>query len=132
MTVVVDASTVVAALLDTGPAGRWAEQILRSGRLLAPHSMPAEVCNVLRRAEQGGDVSPDVAALARHDLDALPVDLYPFEPFSARVWELRHSITPHDAWYVALAEVTGAPCATLDNRLTASHGPICRFETPPR
>lgn len=35
MTVVVDASVVVAALLDTGPVGAWAESQLLAGPLAA-------------------------------------------------------------------------------------------------
>jgi predicted nucleic acid-binding protein len=36
LNVVVDASVVVAALLDAGDDGRWAEEILSSGSLFAP------------------------------------------------------------------------------------------------
>ena len=131
MTVVVDASVVAAALLDSGPVGTWAEAVLVAGPLIAPHLMPAEVANVLRRAVLAADVSPEAAGLAYADLIELPVQLLPFEPFAARVWALRNTVTAYDAWYVALAESFGAELATLDSRLARASGPGCAFLTPP-
>ena len=130
MTVIVDASVVVAALVDAGPIGGWAEHQLQAGRLAAPHLMPVEVANVFRRAELAGDVSSDVAALGYSDLLDLPVDLYPFEPFADRIWQLRKTITAYDAWYVALAEALDTTLATLDERLAMAPGPTCPFEIP--
>lgn len=132
MTVVVDASVVVAAIVDSGETSRWAEHILATGNLVAPHLMLAEATNALRRAELAGEISPDTACIAFRDLVDLPVGLYLFEPFANRVWELRHTATAYDAWYVALAESLGAPFVTLDTRLSRAPGPTCRFEVPPR
>lgn len=61
----------------------------------------------------------------------MPWQLYPYEPFGARVWELRHNVTAYDAWYVAVAEMLGAPVATLDRRLIGATGPRCAFVVPP-
>jgi len=36
------------------------------------------------------------------------------------MWELRENLTPYDAAYVALAEVTGSVLVTGDERITAS------------
>lgn len=129
---VVDASVVVAALVDTGPDGLWAESILQADDLVAPHLMPVEAANILRRAVLAGDISGDVAALAHADLVALRTELFPYEPFSSRVWELRGNITAYDAWYVAVAESLGQPMATLDAKLSRASGPRCRFELPAR
>jgi predicted nucleic acid-binding protein len=129
MTLVVDASVVVAALLDSGAEGTWAEQVIASEDLAAPHLMPVEAANILRLAAQAGDISQDVASLAHTDLLALPVGLFPYEPFAPRVWELRGSVTAYDAWYVALAEALGIGLATLDRRLTRAAGPRCAFST---
>lgn len=131
MTLAVDASTVVAALIDTGDAGSWAESMLTSGPLAAPHLVPVEVANVLRRSASVGDISPDVAALAHGDLLALRVELFPYFPFAPRAWELRSNVTTYDAWYVALAESLGARLATLDVRLSRASGVRCQFATPP-
>ena len=130
MTLVVDASVVVAALVDTSPIGRWAERQLGSGPLVAPHLLHVEVANVLRRAELAGQITADVASLAHADLVDLQVDLYPYEPFSDRVWELREAITTYDAWYVALAESLDTRLVTLDARLKSAPGPTCGFVVP--
>jgi predicted nucleic acid-binding protein len=94
--------------------------------------MPVEVASILRRAAARGDISADAAALAHADLLALRVDLFPYEPFAPRVWELRDNITAYDAWYVALAEALGAKLATLDGALCRASGPRCGFLTPGR
>lgn len=130
MTRVVDASVVVAALLDDGPIGRWAEEQLLDGPLVAPHLMPVEVANILRRAVLAKEVSAELAALAHADLLALPVELVAYEPVASRIWELRASVTAYDAWYVAVAEALGSPLATLDRRLGRAAGPRCEFATP--
>ena len=131
MTLVVDAALVVAALVDTGPSGTWAEEQLVSGQLAAPHLMPAEVANILRRASLAGEVSLESAATAHEDLLAVQVELYPYAPFADRVWELRSNVTAYDAWYVALAEELGARLATLDRRLSRAPGCRCAFRVPP-
>jgi predicted nucleic acid-binding protein len=130
MTVVVDASCVVAALVDEGVAGRWAEGQLTGDDLAAPHLMPVEVAGILRRAVLAGELTHDVGSLAHGDLLALPVELFAYEPLAERVWELGRSVTAYDAWYVALAELLGAPLATADIRLSRSQGPRCAFLTP--
>lgn len=131
MTLVVDASAVVAALVDGGADGVWAESKLATEPLAAPHLMPVEAANILRRAVIGRDLTVDVASLAHADLVQLPVELFSYEPFAERAWELRNTITAHDAWYVALAETLDARLVTLDVRLARASGPRCRFETPP-
>ena len=65
MTVVVDASVVVAALIDTGTVGRWAEDVLADGQVAAPHLLPAQVTTVLRRSTLSGRVSAEVASHAQ-------------------------------------------------------------------
>lgn len=132
MTLVVDASVVVAALVDSRQDGVWAEGLLAGGDLAAPHLMPVEVANILQRAAASGEISSDVASLAHADLGALRVELFPYAPFAARVWELRDNLTAYDAWYVAVAEALGVRLATLDGKLSRATGPECGFETSPR
>ena len=131
MTAVVDASVVVAALIDDGPVGRWAEELVASTPLASPHLMPVEVANILRRAALAGDVSDDIASLAYADLQALAVELFPYGLLADRIWELRGAVTSYDGWYVALAESLESPLATLDGRLTRAPGPRCSFIGPP-
>ncbi|MCA1831694.1 MAG: type II toxin-antitoxin system VapC family toxin [Actinomycetota bacterium] len=130
MTLVVDASAVVAALVDGGPDGRWAESLMVSEPLAAPHFMPVEAGNILRRSARAGDISEDVASLAHADMLQLRVELFAYEPLAGRIWELRGSLTATDAWYVALAESLESRLMTLDMRLMRASGPRCEFETP--
>ncbi len=130
MTVVVDASIAVAALVDGGDVGSWAESVLAGGNLIAPHVMPLEVTNILRRSEGAGTVTADSAGLAFHDLRSMPVTLLPFEPVARRVWQLRSTVTAYDAVYVAWAEALGCPLATIDGRLARASGPRCPFLLP--
>ncbi|MFB3044508.1 MAG: type II toxin-antitoxin system VapC family toxin [Acidimicrobiia bacterium] len=130
MTVVVDASVVVSALVDSGTTGSWAEQQLRERPLSSPHLMPCEVANVLRRAQIAGQITPDVAELAHADLLDLDVLLYPYEPLAERAWSLRETVSTYDAWYVALAETLNSDMVTLDGRLAGAPGPMCTFITP--
>ena len=130
MTIVVDASVVVAALVDQGNDGTWVRTGLREHELAAPAHLHVEVSNVLRRAVIGGRLSRDLATLAPSDLVHLPVAVFPFEPLGQRVWELHPTVTAYDATYVALAEVLDAQLWTLDRRLAAASGPRCAFRTP--
>jgi predicted nucleic acid-binding protein len=130
VTIVVDASAVVAALVDTGPDGVWARYGMRSEVLAAPAHVHVEVSNVLRRAVLAGSLGRDIAALAHRDLTHLPITVFPFDVLADRIWELHPTVTAYDAAYVALAEELDAPLWTLDRRLVAASGPRCTFRTP--
>jgi len=69
--------------------------------------------------------------MAHADLLDLRVELFPYAPFTARVWELRDNVTAYDARYVALAESLRSSIATLDLRLAQATGLQCGCETPP-
>ncbi len=130
MTLVIDASVLVAALVDSGPDGEWAAAAIGDHELAAPHLMPIEAANILRRAALTGDITADSASLAHGDLIELRVELWPYAPLAERCWQLRQNVTTYDGTYVALAELLDAPLATLDLGLAAAPGPRCRFTTP--
>jgi len=130
VSVVVDASILIAALIDTGETGQWAEEILLSGSLHAPELARAEATNILRRLERAKQITKPEANAAHDDLMHLHLELFPFDPFADRVWELRHTVTSYDAWYVAIAESLKMPLATLDRALSKAAGPVCDFLTP--
>jgi predicted nucleic acid-binding protein len=89
MTVVVDASVVVAGLASADTTGKWAESVLAGEPLAAPHLMPVEAASILHRAELAGEISADAASLAHADLRRLRVEYFPYDPFAGRIWELR-------------------------------------------
>lgn len=125
-----DASVVVAALVDSGAGGVWAEGLLVEDDLAAPHLMPVEVANILRRSAISGQITSETASAAHQDLLDLRVALFPYGSFGPRVWELRANVTAYDASYIALAESLHAPLATLDRQLASASGPTCFFMTP--
>jgi predicted nucleic acid-binding protein len=127
---VVDASVLIVALVDTGPQGEWAEQVLAGGGLHAPELARVEATNILRRLERAKEITPPEANAAHEDLMQLSLELFSFDPFADRVWELRHTIASYDAWYVAVAEALKLPLATLDARLSKAKGVTCDFLTP--
>jgi predicted nucleic acid-binding protein len=130
VSVVVDSSTVVAALVATGPHGSWAERLVAGHALYAPDLVFVEATNVLRRLELSNRITAPEARAAREDLMQLEVEVFPFEPFAERIWDLRQTVTSYDAWYVAIAEALRFPLATLDERLAKSNGPKCEFLMP--
>jgi predicted nucleic acid-binding protein len=130
VSVVVDASVLIAALVDTTPHGQWAEEVLAGGGLHAPELVRVEATNILRRLERAKTITLPEANAAHEDLTQLSLELFSFDPFADRVWELRHTITSYDAWYVAVAEALQLPLATLDERLSKAKGVACDFLTP--
>jgi len=132
VSIVVDASVLVAALVDSGPEGAWAEEVLAVGSLHAPELALAEATNILRRLEASKRISHAEADAAFYDLMQLHIEPFSFDPFADRIWELHYAVTSYDAWYVALAEALNLPLATLDRRLSKATGPRCDFLLPGR
>ena len=75
-----------------------------------------------------GKFSDAAAADLIADLIVLPVDRWHMSPLLARMWELRANLTPYDAAYVALAELTGTVLITGDQRITAAPGATCAIQ----
>lgn len=121
---------LVAALLDSGPNGKWAEGVIAAGALYAPELARVEASNILRRLERAKEITTPEANAAFEDLMQLNIEPFGFEPFADRIWELRHNITSYDAWYVAIAETLKLPLATLDERLAKAKGSTCDFLMP--
>ena len=127
-----DASVLVALFVDGGPAGQWATSTLSGATdLLAPHLVMFEAANILRRHEVADLITRDQAAQAHADLLALPMELWPYEPLAPRTWDLRKNLSVYDGAYVALAEITNTPLATLDTRIARAPGINCVLTSPP-
>lgn len=122
--IVVDASVILEVLLGT-PAGRAAEGRLfgRRASLHAPHLMDVEVANVLRRYWTTGELELGRAAEAIEDLADLPIARHEHALLLPRIWQLRGSLTPYDATYVALADALDATLVTRDAKLARGAGP---------
>lgn len=131
MTLVVDASAMIALLVDTGQKGAWAKAVTDDSALHAPHLMPVEVAEGLRRLTMVTGSDSELARRAHTRLGDMPVMLHAYPHLVSRVWELRANVTAYDAWYVALAESLDAPLITLDRRLIRATGPRCAFGVPP-
>jgi predicted nucleic acid-binding protein len=128
---VIDASAMVALLADGGATGGWVAATTAGANLCAPHLLPYEVGNILRRHVLAGLLDLTAATLAHVDLVALPLELHPYEVTAGRAWQLRSNLTVYDASYVALAELLSAPLVTLDSRLSRAPGIRCQTITPP-
>jgi predicted nucleic acid-binding protein len=125
--IVVDASVVVAALIDDEDGGRGAAARL-AARPYSPELIGVEVVSALRRLTAAGALEPGRGALAVADFAELPLDLVPHGPLLHRCWELRDNLTPYEGVYVALAELMGAVLVTVDRRLVAAPGIRCQVE----
>lgn len=121
--IVLDASAVVALLLNN-PAGRRVAEAISSPALSlhAPELLAIEVLLVLRRYVRLGALTRERGALAVEALGQLDVARYAHAELVPRVWALRSNLTAYDAAYIALAEALDAPLLTLDARLAAAPG----------
>lgn len=119
MTVVIDASAVLAALTASGDRGVAASAAVATSELVAPHLLDIEVADALRRHDRS-DTSG--AATALEEFSSLLIRRFDHQPLLPRIWELRHNLSAYDAAYVALAEVSGVPLITLDRRIADAPG----------
>ena len=130
MTVVADSSALIASLVNHGSDTRWVDATFANEDLACPELALAEASNILRRMVLAGQLSHAEATATYAELLRLNIVLYPFAPFSERIWQLRNNLTIYDAWYVALAETLGCSLVTLDRRLSRAVGPTCEIITP--
>ena len=128
--VVLDASALVALLVDDGAPGAWVAQACAGAVLTGPDLVRFEAADVLRRLELRGAVPADVARAAHDDLVDLRLETFSYGVLADRVWALRANITSYDASYVAVAELVDGVLLTLDERLARAPGPRCPVHTP--
>lgn len=122
-----DASVAVTAL--TTPDSPAADLLSSDDAAFqVPSIFDAEVLSALRGLVRGGKFDGSAAAELVADLLVLPVDRWHMSPLLPRMWELRENLTPYDAAYVALAELTGGVLVTGDERITASPGTRCDIQ----
>ena len=121
-TVVVDASTLVAAVIGTAAVSSQARARLRGCQRVAPFLIDAETGHALRRMVLRGDLDATVAGAARLRAERMIHRRLPHHGrLAARAWQLRHSLTFYDALYLALAESLNCPLITADKRIKRAH-----------
>lgn len=126
--IVVDASVLVAALVDDGPQGKRARDVLRDDpRWAAPAILPVEVIAAIRGLALGRKVSGERAADAVTALGRIVLDQLDPLTLTARIWELRANLTSYDAAHVAAAEALRCPLVTADTRIARAPGPRCEI-----
>jgi predicted nucleic acid-binding protein len=127
--IVVDASVLATALSDGGSDGERVRTRLDVESILcAPEIVDLEVAMAWRRQLVAGWLDENGAQQALDDLAALNLVRAPHVPLMPRIWELRDSLTPYDAAYVALAEALDATLLTADARSTRAPGLRCTVE----
>ena len=131
MTVVTDASVVLAAFVPGSAHSVWARELLDSDELVAPELIVPEVLHVLRRMVNVGRLEAEDAVNIRDDCFDLVGELIPHTPLITRSWELRNVVSSYDSMYVAAAELLGLPFATVDLKIASAPGVRCEVVTPP-
>ena len=117
----VDASALVAAVIDTESLGSRVRSVLRHRRRVAPFLVDAEVGNALRSMVLRGALDDGVGASARLIAERLIHRRYPHQgTLAARAWQLRHNLGFYDALYVSLAESLRCQLVTADMRIARS------------
>ena len=127
--IALDASAAYAAL-DGHPVARAA---LGSEEVHAPELVDLEVLSILRRRESAGLIDVRSTDALLRAWSSLALTRHSPSGHLGRVWELRHTVTPYDAAYVALAEHLGCALLTAEARLSRAPGVRCAVTVlPPR
>jgi predicted nucleic acid-binding protein len=120
--IVLDASVVVELLTNGGLADTLkCELAARDDSVIVPHLLDVEVMSAIRRLVAGQTIDSHRSEQLLKGLATLPAERYPHTPLLGRIWELRHSFTPYDAAYIALAEATHSVLYTSDAKLCKGH-----------
>ncbi|MET3962900.1 putative nucleic acid-binding protein [Marmoricola sp. OAE513] len=126
--IVIDASVLVAGLLEGGARGEAAAEVLLAPGLVAPELIDIEAVHVARGLRRAGKISEAAATAFVDELGRFAVDRFPHRALLVRMWELRDNLTAYDAAYVALAEALEAPLATADAAFTQAPGIRCAIQ----
>lgn len=126
--IVVDASALVDVLVEI-PVNTDLLRRLEDAELHAPHLIDLELSSVLRRLVHAGSLAPEIAGVLHRRLDDVSLLRYAHAPLRRRVWELKDTLTPYDAVYVALAEVLAIPLVTCDLRMARAPGHRATIES---
>ena len=129
---IVDASCLYEVLAGTPGAEQIRRRLAADGDHAAPHVIDVEVLGVIRRDFLLGRLDATAATQAIEDLRDWPGERFGHRALLDRAWQLRHSVRPWDAMYVALAEALQSVLLTTDARLAGVTGLHCGVDVVPR
>jgi predicted nucleic acid-binding protein len=129
---IVDASTLYQVLVGTSHAEAIRKRLLDDRDQVAPQLIDAEVLGIIRRHFLAGHLDRTAANEAVEDLRDWPGERFGHRALLDRAWQLRDSVRPWDAMYVALAEALQSVLITTDERLARAGGLHCAVEVVPR
>ncbi|WP_019818592.1 type II toxin-antitoxin system VapC family toxin [Saccharomonospora saliphila] len=107
--------TIADKVRESGVGQPWA----------APHAIDLECASTLRGLVRRSKLSADEAARALTLLRRMRLRRFEHDLLLPRVWELRHTMWPYDAAYVALAELLDAELLTVDTKFERVPGLRC-------
>lgn len=129
MTLVIDASAMVMALLGRSSQAAELRRRLGSQVCHAPHLIDAEVGNVLRRHVLRDELRAADAEVLLLSGESLIDHRHQMSGALARAaWSLRQNVSFYDGLYVALATALAVPLITADRRLSKAPGLGCEVE----
>jgi len=129
VTIVVDASALVSALLGRSADARTLRRLLAAEVTHAPHLLDAEVGNVLRRRVLRGELPAAEALLLLGAAEPLVDYRHVMTGALAQAaLALRDNVSFYDGLYAALAESLRCPLLTADVRLSHAAGLRCAVQ----
>jgi predicted nucleic acid-binding protein len=120
--IVVDASALLDAVLESRTDGVLDSIAAAEETLHAPQLLDLEVVSGLRRLSRNGQLPLAQAESCLRTFRMIRIRRHSHEPLLRRIWELRSSLSAYDAAYVALAELLGCTLLTANARLARSAG----------
>lgn len=127
--IVLDASAALELLLNLPRGAEVRRRVADPAvQMHAPHLLPIEVLQVLRRRVAAGMTTADEASAGLEGLTELDIEYHDHLFLSRRVWSLRENLTAYDAAYVALAELLDAVLITADAKLARAPGHRARID----
>lgn len=124
--IVLDNSALIEYLVGDNEIGRRVRHLLAGQEVAVPHVIELECLSVLRRLVRHGNLDSIRAEEAFELFRRLPLHRHDHASSLARIWELRHNMTPYDAAFAALAEQVGASLVTADRKFEKTPGLRCQ------
>ncbi|MEJ7795452.1 MAG: type II toxin-antitoxin system VapC family toxin [Nocardioides sp.] len=119
--IILDASALVDVLVSERLGPRVQGHLEREQSVAAPELIHVEVASALWRMERAGDLASDVALSALTHARTFNLTAVAHRDLMGRAWRFREHVRISDAFYLACADLMGAPLLTTDARLARGH-----------